>query len=364
MINPIHTGPTLQSVTRTGKVKYWRAHITKNPLGVHFLVKEWWQDGSAVQLSTPRRVEGKNIGKANETTPLEQAHSELDSLYQKQRDKGYSEDGSQAHIYPKPMLAHTWSKRKHNIVYPAYAQPKLDGVRMLMSNTATWSRGGKDFIPEVVQHLRMHTRGYIFDGELMIPGNHELQVTSRAYKSVNEHNGALHYFVYDLLLEDVPFEERLRQLKLLLDVPDVPGQVHLVPTRRVWAEEEVMEVHQANIAAGYEGTIIRNAAGLYESHRSPNLLKLKDFQDSEFPVVDIVDGKGSFKGKAIVVCQTLNGTTFSATPRCSMEERAEIFENREHYIGKWYTVRYQYLSEDGIPVGNTVGIEFRDTGEF
>ena len=360
-----HEGPVLKSKTRTGKTKYWQGMYYGNAAGDYFIMKKWWQEGSVEQVSAPYLVEPKNLGKANETTPEAQARAELESLYNKQRDKGYSEDGSKDHIPIKPMLAQKYSDRKHNIVFPCYVQPKLDGFRMLTDGDRAWTRGGKEHVPECVAHLMFDTQGEILDGELVLPGFRPLQEVSRAAKKFRPGvSDQLEYWVYDLV-SDEDFEIRFDMLLDILNTPGRPTNVKIVPTFSIPTETEVGDFHQEFLEQGYEGTMIRNRRGAYDiGHRSPDLQKLKDFQDSEFLVVDITDGKGSFEGLALVVCATPNDKRFIATPRGTFEYRADIFKNREQYIGKYLTVRYQYLSEDGVPVGNTVGIDFRDPEEF
>ena len=85
--------------------------------------------GGKIQKKITRIDVGKNIGKANETTYLQQAVSEAESKINKQKDKLYSEWQHVLHsrILPRPMLAHTYDKHAHKIKFPCYVQPKLDG---------------------------------------------------------------------------------------------------------------------------------------------------------------------------------------------------------------------------------------------
>ena len=364
-MNEIERGPTLQSNTSTGKVKYWYGSVVENDNGV-FITKTWWQEGSKVQTSTPKQIFGKNVGKSNETTALEQATFDLGSLYRKQRDKGYSEDGSLDHIPTLPMLAHKYADRSHNITFPCFVQPKLDGNRMLLCGDKATTRGAKDYIPEVVSHLIFDTYGVTIDGELMLPDNMPLQQSSQAIKKYRPGlSDELIYWVYDIVDENLPFRDRAAYVHSMFSRNDIPENVRWVPTHIVHNEEEIYEKHYEFCLAGFEGTMVRNFEGGYTpGKRSANLQKVKDFQDAEFKIVDIEEGTGSFEGKAILVCDVGDGRTFKAVPRGTMEYRAELYENRISHIGRWYTIKYQSLSDEGIPVGNTVGIDFRDEGEF
>jgi DNA ligase-1 len=81
--------------------------------------------------------------------------------------------------------------------------------------------------------------------------------------------------------------------------------------------------------------------------------------DAEFEIVGCDEGSGKDEGKAIFVCKIKNGKTFSVRCKGADEVRQEQWKNRKAYIGKELTVRYQTLSDDGIPIF-PVGIIVRD----
>ena len=365
----IRESPVLQSLTRTGKKKFWMLCAYENN-GSYFYQKVYWQESldgikSKVQTSTPVEVVGKNIGRANETTDIEQLMSEFSSILQKQRDKGYSEDGSQDHNPVKPMLANKYKDKKHKVVFPCFVQPKLDGFRMLKEGDGkvAWTRGGKEHVRECVEHLMWNTGTVMVDGELMLPHMPPLQETARAAKKFrSDVSPTLKYFVYDVVESTVPFACRYEMLKILVEY--APDNIVLVETLEVNNEQELFEAHARFTAAGFEGTIIRSGEGGYEiGHRSTSLLKMKDFQDSEYLVTGIKEGKGSFVGHGILICETPEGKEFAATPEGTMDYRASLWENRDEYVNRWATIRFQNLSEDGIPVF-PIAVDFREEGEF
>ncbi|MEJ2027139.1 MAG: aconitase family protein, partial [Limibacillus sp.] len=78
------------------------------------------------------KVEGKNIGRSNETTPQEQAEKEARAAWQKKLDRKYSLTPEEAReTVFLPMLAHNWRKQKRYPEFPLDVQPKLDGVRCI-----------------------------------------------------------------------------------------------------------------------------------------------------------------------------------------------------------------------------------------
>ena len=271
----IQESPVLQSTARTGKKKYWQM-VAFSENGSFFYQKSWWQEDSKVQSSTPTEVLGKNVGRANETSPRDQLLSEFDSRVKKQRDKGYSEDGSSRHIPTKPMLANKYCDKAHLVTFPCFVQPKLDGFRMLKEGDGkiAYTRGGKEHVRECVEHLMWDTGNVMVDGELMLPGNRPLQETSRAAKKFREGvSPTLLYFVYDIVEPNMPFRARSELLRSL--VKQAPENVVLVETIEIANERELLEVHKRFTSQGFEGTMIRSGEDGYAiGHRSSSLLKL------------------------------------------------------------------------------------------
>jgi DNA ligase-1 len=160
-----------------GKIRVWKIEVVTTPRGANINTSHGIVGGKMV-TKTETITAGKNIGRANETTPLEQANSEAASSWQNQKDTGYFESVEEAETIQVylPMLAHMFTKRKHDIAYPAYTQPKLDGVRCLVKkiNAKTlhfMSRGGKDYDtlqrhPIVNILLEYMNTGDVLDGEI------------------------------------------------------------------------------------------------------------------------------------------------------------------------------------------------------
>ena len=136
----------------------------------------------------------------------------------------------------------------------------------------------------------------------------------------------------------------------------------LVQTEECDKEETMMKKHAEYVAQGYEGIMLRNKDGLYKGTRTNDLQKYKQFMDDEYKVVGFEEGSGLEKGAVIWVCVTPNKTEFRVRPRGTRESRQELFANGADYIGKMLTVRFQELTDDGIP-RFPVGIAFREEYE-
>ena len=357
----------LISENKAGGEKFWRLHIVKDGSD-YYTQTEWYQitklgRATKVQTSEPYYAEPTNVGRSNERNSEQQAEFEFDAVIKKQRDKGFRAKGERKNTRPMPMLAHKFSDHKGKMDFPVYVQPKLNGMRMLFDGETGWSRGNKEVIPEVIQHLKFDTGGFILDGELMLPNNVLLQESMTAIKKYRpELSPKLLYHVYDIVDDDLPYAKRQQ---LIHDIcANAPKNVVMVPTLEANTESDVLVRHKSFVRDGFEGTMVRDPASFYEiGKRSYSLLKLKDFTDAEYRIVDVVDGDGSDVGLAIFELETDSGARFNCRPEGSQENRADLFKNRRSLIGKYLTVRYFELSKDGIPIF-PVGVSIREWGEF
>jgi DNA ligase-1 len=158
---------------------------------------------------------------------------------------------------------------------------------------------------------------------------------------------------------DLTFTERWVALEELLS--GVGDKVKLVTTTTVSDSEEVDTLHDEYVVQRFEGVMIRNQDSVYEvDKRSYNLQKYKKFTDSEYVIVDASEGSGNDKGTVIWVCEKdAGGVRFNVRPTGTRDERKVAFQNHATYFGKLLTVKYQELTDDGIP-RFPVGLSIRD----
>ena len=251
---------------------------------------------------------------------------------------------NQKEIKILPMLAHNWTDKQKHIQEPFYVQPKLDGVRILVSNKGGISRTGK-VVPGTEQWGKGLKDGEYLDGECYSHGMAFEDITS-AFKT-NPTSLEFHVFDYfDTNKPDLTFEERKKRIT--------------VPTQLVKSKGEIQKLHDAYATQGYEGIMIRNRFSTYEiGHRSNDLLKYKAFQTEEYKIVGVHEGTGRDMGTPIWECVTQDGAVFSVRPEGSMESRREQFKNSLNIVGKQLTVRFQNLTSGSVP-RFPVGIAIRD----
>jgi ATP-dependent DNA ligase len=209
--------------------------------------------------------------------------------------------------------------------------------------------------------------GRVFDGELYLHGATFQEVT-RLVKKLRPETKTIEYWIYDSFEfdgEDTPWKDRLKYLEgldcLLVGLPE---NIKVVDTGETDNEKGVYDYQQMYIAQGFEGAIVRSPDAPYEvGHRSNHLLKVKSFLDGEYKVIGFDEGVGKNKGCVTWKCEValkpegLLGV-FNVTPKGTYEQKKEWYSTAYSYVGKWLTVKYFELSEDGVP-RFPVGLGFR-----
>jgi DNA ligase-1 len=171
----------------------------------------------------------------------------------------------------------------------------------------------------------------------------------QAIKKQRMETSLLQFHIFDVVDPNRAYAGRLGILDAAREC--FPTQVGLVRTEQVNNRAEIDALLGRYMEEGYEGLILRNGVhGAYEvGQRSTHLQKYKQFLDGEYLVVDVVDGVGREEGAGILVCATAKGQRFNVRPRGDYPFRRRMFQNRAQVIGCHYTVRYQNLTDDGIP---------------
>lgn len=371
------TLPTLFKRTSTGATQMWSIAVDAN----NIIVNHGQVDGK-IQRTEETIKDGKNIGRANETTPAQQALAEATAKWEGKIKKGYVEDITRAEAGEKDidggydcMLAHKFADHGHKIKYPAWIQPKLNGHRCLgvIENGVAklYSRTRKPILscPHIILELQ----------EMFPTGSHQVdgELYNHAYKDNFEELASLirqevpapnctevQYHLYDYP-SSKSFTDRIDKL---CDIYKAAGKSHykylqLTQSTLLQTEDDMMNMFEAFLKAGYEGAMARNCDGEYQGKRSYNLQKIKEFQDAEFKIVGIEEGRGSYAGCGIFICHSPTAPkgddTFSVKMRGPKERLQEFLSNPSLWQGKELVVKYQYISKYGIPIF-PVGERFKE----
>lgn len=359
---------TLYKRSKSGKIQQWI--IEQHPTDPAFRTIEGFVD----MIQSPSEYtycEGKYIGKKNEVKPLDQTIKEMNSRIDKKLKSGYFADIADVdnERFQKPMLAEKfieiWDEVREGWSVVA-TQPKLDGIRSLsyLATKQQLSREGNAqlSVPHIMDQLLIMFEGgedkiKRVDGELY---NHDLKsdfekIVSLVRKQVDitdevlqQTKELMEYHIYDIDVPGLHFAGRAAMLKTLFMLyGDQCPNLVLVDTKFHKVEQDIDTIIDQQFreyqSQGYEGAMIRNAESTYQIDRTKDLLKLKDFIDEEFKIVDIEEGRGNRSGMLGKVI--FDG--FKAGCRGNKAKFVEMLQNKDKYIGKMATVRYQNKTSKG-----------------
>lgn len=372
----------LFGLEKNGDIKVWsiiaREYMCQvtNSMQAVIEIEHGKQGGKLTQ-----KVEFVNTGKQGRTT-YEQAVSQAEGRLKKQFDKGYRESVEELSEIPVlPMLASDYNKVGHRINFPCFTSVKYDGVRAFAIKrngvVEFKSRTGQ---PYNVPHLEEALRGFMldgehFDGEIYLH-NYALQDITSAVKRVDAdkevekalkaHKKAintnlegekeraavearliarirplLEFHMFDIVC-DGTFKDRLQKMDdIHQEKRDGYSEfIHL--TQYDWCIDESTlksKLHPQSVKDGFEGVMLRNLHGVYESgKRSADLQKYKTFVDEEFLIVDIVEDK---QGDGVFVLKNnLNDLKFQCVMG-DLGQRKVFLLQKETIKGKFLNVKFQ-----------------------
>lgn len=245
--------------------------------------------------------------------------------------------------------------------YPVIATPKYDGIRCAVEDGKLRTFNKKPvpnkYINDVLGYIIQAIEG--FDGELVVKGADFNGVQSAV---MSEHGKPdFEFIVFDL--HDVQGQYRTRQLVLAEDLRLLHAlgyaegaRVRQAPSMLCNNPEQLQQVWNKHIAAGYEGTIIADPYGHYKNGRSgikeQLLVKLKVWHDDEATVIEVreeIGGDGQAKGRAgCLWVRHASGAEFGV-PGFTDELKAKLWATKDQVVGKVVTFKYQDWPAGGDP---------------
>ena len=260
----------------------------------------------------------------------------------------------------KPMLAHKFNIKRVDYSKSVYIQPKLDGVRCLFTKDGAYSRAGNKFMnlahieAELIPFFNERP-DFVLDGELY---NHNLKndfekIISLVRKQKPtaddrlEARKLVQFHVYDYI--DGKYDSYKRRMQSLVTSDLYCPSIQYVPAKLVDSYNYARTIHATFLSDGYEGSIIR-LDGVYKHGRSYDLMKFKDFSDTEATIVGYETGKGKREGTlGKFIMQDDDGVEFGCPPGkgYNYKDLANILDNIGDYIGQRATFTYFQRTQAG-----------------
>lgn len=335
-------------------------------------------------------AEGKNLGKTNETTPEEQATSEVENKYKKQLKSGYFKDETEIDggntFWPMLALSKAYKEYRHTLDWSKgiVVQCKYNGERMILRKDGAWSRTGEKFhcVPHIEEAFKPFFARFpdaILDGEAF---NYDLRERLNDIHSLMsqkeptdeelaESKKIIRYYIYDgfnfpahkshqLVKETDCYTIRKPAIDnaffahaFKARYKDIVGNV---PTFTLYSEADLEKLYQTFLADKQEGAILRILGVGYQRKRCKYLLKYKPLDDEEYRIVAAEDGDGKDANLlSVVVCEKLDksafkdGTfTFRAKFKGTQVDARKAWP-ATHLIGKVATIYFNGKTAYGKP---------------
>ena len=201
-------------------------------------------------------------------------------------------------------------------------QVKWDGFRLLVEiprrgMVRAWSRHGASLterLPSILDPFRDMPPGTTIDGELVALAEHDgrpvqdfAAVRRAVFKGDREAASRLRFVAFDLLTiagEDLqlrPWVERDQHLRAVLPVCEIVRQADSQPATRA--------THDAIVALGFEGTVLKRRRSIYRAGRQSAWQKHKARHAADGLLVALREDR---EGRPWGICETQRGRATAA----------------------------------------------------
>jgi DNA ligase-1 len=253
-----------------------------------------------------------------------------------------------------------------------YVSQKMDGARCLVfvnenGKATSYSRQGKVFttlsvLENAIEKLGLKNK--VFDGEICFVENGK-ENFQQIMKIIRKKDFSIKnptYKIFDLLeYEDfysrkskTNFSERLEALKGV--VPEKNEYLQILAQKLVKSKEELQNFYSQALKNGWEGLIIRKDSK-YKGKRSKDLLKYKEFFDSEYVIEDLEFGPFRYVQENKEVEEIMLSCAIISHKKnkvrvgsgFTIEQRKDFYKNPKKILGKTVTVQYfeETQNQDG-----------------
>lgn len=255
---------------------------------------------------------------------------------------------------------------KTKMTLPIRVDIKYDGVRVLAKVEAgivtLYTRQGKILkLPELEKEIIKLSGGQncVLDGEIESVGGMRTSISGLVTSNIASgyhpsHDMSIMYSVFDMLTVD-EFKNKvctrpLRERQIRLSNTFVNCKAHLQKISEAkfvicHTEEAVITTTNELIAAGFEGTIVKDLSATYCFGRSSAWLKYKAVNSCTLQCVGVTEGTNKRKGKVgALVCQSSCGKVTVSVGGGMDDADIELF-TKVSPVGKFVEVLFNVLIE-------------------
>ncbi len=272
----------------------------------------------------------------------------------------------------------------HDIVFPVFASPKIDGIRAMNVNGKLLSRSMKPIPNAAIRDILEQLLPPGADGEISYGDTfHDCTSMVMSRCKAPEKPLTFYWFDYVRISLDTPYVERMRDMREAFDnmqhrLENLEEIVTIRPLFPVPIHEqkELDEFEQKCLDDGFEGVMVRSFDGPYKEGRSTlregYLLKIKRFMDAEAVSIGFeemmhnnnevtTDAFGNAKRSSHManksasgmlgsfIVKNADGTVFNVGSGLTAEQRREFWNERDTLLGQLIKFKYIEVGTKNAP---------------
>ena len=239
-------------------------------------------------------------------------------------------------------------------------EPKLDGIRCFAivekGAALLYARSGKlisNFDDTIGAELSLLPDG-CYDGEIM--GEDFVALMRQAYRKDNVVTEGTYLSLFDYLpmtewiSREAVMTCRERYVTLCTNLQSAGVLKYVCHVQRYITPANYADIkqwHDEFVEKGYEGAMIKDLSAPYKFGRGPEVMKLKAFHDADLYVIGFKEGTGRHVNSLGSILVEYEGVEVNVGSGFDDDQRAEVWGNRDNYMGMTAEIQYQEVTPDG-----------------
>ena len=235
---------------------------------------------------------------------------------------------------------------------------KIDGSRIIAMKDAGkvsfWTRQGQKYeglVDLEKDLLECADDNFVFDGEIVaidtdLENTYKNTMKLSRTKELEKHGLKMLVFDYMPIANfkaqkcPIDYSTRRAQLSAIFDL-NCFKYFELLPILYKGTDtSKIIEILNEQVSKGEEGVMLNICNAPYHFGRTRDLLKIKLFKDCDLIITGFEEGTNKLQGTLGALILDYKGNELRCGSGFSDEQRAEIWANRDQYLGKIAEIKY------------------------
>lgn len=247
-----------------------------------------------------------------------------------------------------------------SIIFPARAEVKLDGGRLILYEGKIYTRNNKRVHLPVTENKVTDT-DHVADIEVTFESGKMCERSSVnglinsaiAGNPIDESRlwfniiDAQPLYNYNNKIKSLTYLDRLPMVDLVVGV-NREINFRKIPYKDVHSLEELRSYYTYLLDNGYEGVVVKHYEDYYTFGRSKQWARFKATKTADLLCVDTTEGAGNREGGigALILTGEVEGKLVRVKAGSGMKLTKDVFRPHSYYVGKTIEVKYNSVTQD------------------